>query len=338
MQDGYYLLQNEQGGEGLFTADYIIECVKKGQWQISEALKEALKRKIVVNNKNDKVQNVNSRKDIDEAVKWCENVIKNGEEHKNYFPFYYTHDDAGDFVPNMYIIPRDKKELILYISDKLTNFEWSVLVEDGWDRCYKGILYSGVVNVYYYLRKDLDWSHDDIKYATLKLVGGRNLTNCDSLFFNYGDGDLPIKLDLSLLDTSKVTSMRGMFSNSMFETLVVKNLDTSKVTNMSCMFEECYYYEEIWTRGYYTWRLEGKEPKGIDLSFLNTSNVINMRGMFFKSHFTEIDLSSLDTSKVTDTSLMFYECDNLQKLKLNNNFDIDEVTKSVGSKVKIINC
>ncbi len=43
----------------------------------------------------------------------------------------------------------------------------------------------------------------------------------------------------------------------------------------------------------------------IDLSTFDTSNVTDMSGMFFNSAATSIDLSSFDTSNVTDMSVMF---------------------------------
>ena len=47
-------------------------------------------------------------------------------------------------------------------------------------------------------------------------------------------------LDVSNLDTSKITDMGGMFCDFNFlKTLDASNWDTSKVTDMSYMFEDC---------------------------------------------------------------------------------------------------
>ena len=46
-------------------------------------------------------------------------------------------------------------------------------------------------------------------------------------------------------------------------------------------------------------------PTTVDLTNFNTSNVTNMKGMFYSSKFTSIDVSSLDTSNVTNMSYMF---------------------------------
>ena len=58
---------------------------------------------------------------------------------------------------------------------------------------------------------------------------------------------------------------------------------------------------------------------------LDTSNVTNMRNMFYEcSSLTELDLSSLDTSKVTNMRSMFSSCSSLSKLDLSG-FDSSNV-------------
>ncbi len=108
--------------------------------------------------------------------------------------------------------------------------------------------------------------------------------NSSGLFSNFSKLET---LNLNNLDTSKVTSMLGMFMSSEATTLDLSNFDTSNVTNMSSMF----------------W---GSRATTLDLSSFDTSKVTNMYNMFEASKATSIDLSSFDTSKVTDMSMMFY--------------------------------
>lgn len=78
----------------------------------------------------------------------------------------------------------------------------------------------------------------------------------------YGCSGLT-SLDLTPLDTQKVTSMEGMFYNcSGFTSLDLSALDTQKVTNMSQMFSGC--------RGL----------TSLDLTPLDTKNVTDMSYMF----------------------------------------------------------
>ena len=105
-----------------------------------------------------------------------------------------------------------------------------------------------------------------------------------------------INLDLSGLNTEKVTNMSSMFyyCNSL-QTLDLSGLNTENVTNMSSMF---YYCTSLQT---------------LDLSGLNTENVTNMSSMFYYcTSLQTLDLSGLNTEKVTNMQNMFSYCWNLE--------------------------
>ena len=116
-------------------------------------------------------------------------------------------------------------------------------------------------------------------------------------------------LDLTYLDTSKVTNMERMFEGcSNLTSIDVSNFDTSKVIDMRGMFNKC------------------SNLKNLDVSNFDTSNVTTMRAMFqLCSSLTELDLSNFDTSKVTDIAYMFNKCSNLKNLDVSN-FDTSNVT------------
>ena len=66
--------------------------------------------------------------------------------------------------------------------------------------------------------------------------------------------------------------------------------------------------------------------ENLDLSSFNTSNVTNMEYMFRNcSSLTSIDLKNFNTSKVTNMSYMFYECSSLINLDLSG-FNTSSVT------------
>ena len=67
----------------------------------------------------------------------------------------------------------------------------------------------------------------------------------------------------------------------------------------------------------------------LDLSSFDTSNVTNMYGMFNGSKATSLDLSSFDTSKVTNMSFMFYKSA-ATEIKRLNNFNTSKVTDMSG--------
>ena len=64
----------------------------------------------------------------------------------------------------------------------------------------------------------------------------------------------------------------------------------------------------------------------LDLSGFDTSNIIDMGGMFINSlNLKSINLSNFNTSKVTDMASMFNNCSSLKNLDLSN-FDTSKVT------------
>ena len=101
-------------------------------------------------------------------------------------------------------------------------------------------------------------------------------------------------IDLSGLNTSKVTNMDHMFANEEYgndyvlSSLNLSNFDTRNVTNMAYMFhaQKCLI---------------------LDVSSFDTHNVTNMSGMFYwaSNSDTILDLSNFDTSNVTNMSYMF---------------------------------
>lgn len=110
------------------------------------------------------------------------------------------------------------------------------------------------------------------------------------------------------------------------------NFNTSGITNMSGMFLNCLSLEDV------------------DFENLDTSNVTTMQRMFYGSSYNynkpstigNIDISSFNTSSLTDISEMFgYYSGEI--LTLGNNFDCSKVTKvnpfgtNGQTKVKIIN-
>ena len=65
----------------------------------------------------------------------------------------------------------------------------------------------------------------------------------------------------------------------------------------------------------------------VDLSSFETSNIINMKGMFYSMYnITSLDVDYFDTSNVTDMSYMFYSNRNLENIDNLQNFDTKNVT------------
>ena len=159
-------------------------------------------------------------------------------------------------------------------------------------------------------------------------TGENMFANCKNLAsFNYNS--------LASLDTSKMTSMSGMFYNCYnLTSLDLSNFNTSNVTNMNNMFSDCGNLTTLDVSSFDTSKVTDmsymffyctKLPKIEGLNSFDTGNVTTMQRMFNAcSVLTSLDLSSFDTSKVTDMSYMFYHCNNLTSVDLSS-FDTSEV-------------
>ena len=121
-------------------------------------------------------------------------------------------------------------------------------------------------------------------------------------------------LDLGKLDTAVTTSLSGLFRGCDMTGVDFSDLKTDTITDMDSMFGNC--------------------TGTIDLSTLEHENVTQMSGMFEgdsssdgttkKMRFTRLDLSGLNTSKVTNMNAMFRSQDELKALDLSA-FDVGKV-------------
>lgn len=128
-------------------------------------------------------------------------------------------------------------------------------------------------------------SYCNIECKTLIVLGGRNLKDTSNMFRNCQAQSI----DLSNLDTSKVTDMDEMFLGCKAQSIDFSNFNTSQVINMSGMFFGC-------------------EAQSLDLSSFNTINVGDMQEMFSGCSAQFIDLSSFDTSSIENMYDMFDMC------------------------------
>ena len=244
------------------------------------------------------------------------------------------------------VSPREVEAATIVHSGKDGNLNWSIddegrfLIEGDGD----------------YVSRNWISYRNDIKTAVVKVK------NSSSLYMMLAGCENLESVNLSELDTSKVTNMEDLFSNcKSLKSVNLSELNTSKVTNMGYMFNWCENLTSVDLSGLDTSevtsikglfqnckKLENinfdkfstsnitdmglmfdgcSSLKNLDLSIFDTSNVINMSGMFDGcENLTELDLSNFNTSKVTNMGNMFYRCEKLRKINLSN-FDTSSVTR-----------
>ncbi|EAE3631458.1 BspA family leucine-rich repeat surface protein [Listeria monocytogenes] len=114
---------------------------------------------------------------------------------------------------------------------------------------------------------------------------------------------------------SGVTSFREAFFNPILQKVIIRDNDYPTVPSLLTM-------ESMFENSYNLTEL--------DVSGLDTSAVTNMKNMFYKcSVLKELDLSNWDTSAVNNMNSMFGYCESLEKLNVSN-FDTSSVTTMYG--------
>ena len=139
---------------------------------------------------------------------------------------------------------------------------------------------------------------------------------------------------LSNINTSEVTSMKGMFYASKIKSLDLSSWDTSAVTDMSYMFTDMFIDSDDGSLNIGgNFASNAKNVKDMTFMFngcanlakidgvknLNTSSVTSMKNMFHGDYnLTELDLSHFNTEKVTDMADMLSYLISLNYLDLSS--------------------
>ena len=128
--------------------------------------------------------------------------------------------------------------------------------------------------------------------------------------------------NLSLLNTSQVTTMSAMFNNCRSLTnLDLNNFDTSNVTSMNSMFGMWNSSDDANSTSKLT---------TLDLGGFDTSKVTSMSSMFVSNtNLVNLNIKNFDTAKVTNMFHMFMYCKSVEGLDLRN-FNTSKVTTMAG--------
>ena len=132
------------------------------------------------------------------------------------------------------------------------------------------------------------------------------------------------QVDLSRLNVSEVTTMRGLFWGCSSLSSISLELNAPKVTEMGYMFYQCSRLESVDLTKLKTSSVTSMNQMFYGCSSLfsvslSSSKVFNMKQMFQDcSSLASLDLSNLDTTSATDMENMFSGCSSLISLDLSN--------------------
>lgn len=184
--------------------------------------------------------------------------------------------------------------------------------------------------------------NSEIKKATSVVIDDsfKNypLASCSGMFKEFKN--VITITGLGNLNTSNVTSMRGMFDYCFnLQTFDIDKLQTASVTDMANMFYNCKSLTSLDVSHFETgavtdmsamFKAIGDKITSLDLSNFNTQNVEDMNNMFAYINMLEtLDLTSFNTSSVKNMNRMF-ESPCFKHIYVSELFKTDQVTRSNG--------
>ena len=211
-------------------------------------------------------------------------------ESMSYKPAYVNGDyakiDRGYFLDATYLIPWVK------LNDKTITLYYG----------YKKTLGTGEYELIDWTNKNKDKSKPFTKATFDESFALYQPTSCKDWFYNY------LKLEeienLHYLNTSKVTTMHGMFFHcNCLKSLDLSAFETSNVKDFAYLFYSC------------------KRLESLNVSSFDTSAATNMQTMFsYCEKLKTIDLTNFETANVQTMIYMFSSCTNLKAVIVGSKF------------------
>ena len=192
---------------------------------------------------------------------------------------------------------------------------------------------NGTLHGYWGDECDLDWN--EVKHIRFASESNKMFLPQNSSWIFSGMDNVQ-EIDLSKLDTSKVTNMNRMFAGcSNLVSLNLSSFDTSHVTNMKEMFHKCSSLTNLDLKSFDTSMVTSMNHmfsdcsglKNLNVSSFNTRNTKNMDFMFsWCSSLTSLDLSSFELSYSTGTYDFLVGCNNLSMIKTPNLITSEDIS------------
>lgn len=295
-----YILKDETDRVVRVSADKLKEMIKNKQIVVSNL-------KLASNGRLFSVKEEEKRTKIDRALvlriqKELETIRKNGE----FFKLCFNTVDNLDKYRNgaKVILGTDESENLILVKEGsalvLSALPYEIVNGKSLFEDIKLVRYIDITNV---ITSELTNMKNMFKGCTgleeLRWrINSKKVVDMSGLF----EGCLSLsRVDLNILNTSKVIDMSRMFASTAFEKLDLRNFDTHNVKNYVGMFEEC------------------SELEDIDISHFVFNGEIGIQGMFrWCDSIKEIDLSGIDytSMSIINISGLFYGCSDVLKINM----------------------
>lgn len=228
--------------------------------------------------------------DLDSKANMFYRCYKLAGESMTYYPAHVNGDYAkivgGYFLDATYLIPWVK------LNDKTITLYYG----------YKKTPGKGEYELIDWTNKNKDKSKPFTKATFDESFALYQPTSCKDWFYNY------LKLEeienLHYLNTSKVTTMHGMFFHcNCLKSLDLSAFETSNVKDFAYLFYSC------------------KRLESLNVSSFDTSAATNMQTMFsYCEKLKTIDLTNFETANVQSMKYMFSTCTNMKAVIVGSKF------------------
>ena len=181
----------------------------------------------------------------------------------------------------------EKDSFDIYIGDEKKDFKKKYSFDDKNNQ---------KVKIYVFEELNMDKMFKDIKEIISININSEKNMKIKSMESTFENCERLTTFTMAGVDTSDIKSMKNIFKNTNIKDISSAISSFGKLKNMSYMFA-------------------GTKYTSLDLSKINTEQVVSMAGLFKDSQsLRTLDLSNFDTQNVEDMSSMFEGCFSLTNI------------------------
>ena len=257
------------------------------------------------------------------------NISLTTTELQSYYDSTITGVWKWELKGTAYAVLTNSGELILFRSENVYSDD-ARTVTDINGNTYTGVIYTEIETNN---TSNPKWYSQRTSIKSVRVGENQVIrpVNCSSWFYECSNC---IRINLTGIDMSNVTSMNSMFYNcSKLTNLDLSNINAPNVTNMYSLFNNCTNLASINMSNFNAVKVTSinglfyrcNNLNVLDMSNFNAPNITDINLFDGLSKLTELNLSGFNTSHVTSMTGMFSGCSSLTNLDLSG-LDVSNVT------------